>query len=119
MDDRIGVLGSRPSGESGRLLLTLSDGSAELVEPGLSDDELRDRYGLDRIVHMPDLPFCAGTFLDGPLAGTTGYAVNRLGHRTEFMWPPRPGGRRGTYEVVELADGDRPAALRFIGYIGE
>lgn len=66
---------------------------------------------------MEDLDFCPGLHLDGPLSGTTGYAINRIGARVTFFLPPTPGGPRGVYEVVQLADGERPAGLRFIGYI--
>jgi hypothetical protein len=51
-----------------------------------------------------------------PLAGQSGYAVNRLGYRVSFAPPPRPGGPTGEYEVNRMAEGERPADLRFVGY---
>lgn len=113
MTDRVGVLSSRPTVD-GRSLLMLWDGRAELVEPGLADDELAIRFALDRIVHAPEIDFCAALHLDGPLAGTLGYAVNRMGFRTGFALAPRPGGLTGTYEVVKLSQDGQPAGLRFI-----
>jgi len=71
MTDRVGVLSSRPTVD-GRSLLMLWDGRAELVEPGLADDELAIRFALDRIVHAPEIDFCAALHLYGPLAGTLG-----------------------------------------------
>ena len=114
MVDRVGVIGSRAVDESGRFLVLFPDGSAELVEAGLGDAELMVRFNLDRIVRAPRVDFCAATYLDGPLAGSAGYAVNRLGYRAGFASPARPGGLAGEYEVVKLSEGGRPAELRFV-----
>jgi hypothetical protein len=111
VDERLGVVGRRPAATDGRVLLTISDGTWELVDPDLSDDELKGRYGLDRIEHFGPTNFCKAVHLDGPLAGQTGYATNRLGARVGF----RQGDVTGTYEVVELAEDDRAAGLRFVG----
>jgi hypothetical protein len=119
MGERVGVLSRWPSAGGDRLLLTLPDGSCQLVEPELTDDDLAARYRLDRVVRLQGLDICAATHVDGPLAGMAGYATNRIGYRVEFALPPRPGGARGMYEVVKLADGEQPAELRFVGYIVE
>ena len=113
MTDRVGVLSWRPTAD-GRFLLALWDGRAELVEPGLADDELAVRFALDRIVHAPEIDFCAAIHLDGPLAGTLGSAVNRMGFQVGFALAPRPGGLTGTYEVVKLSQDGQLAELRFI-----
>lgn len=44
------------------------------------------RFDVDRIVHLPDIDFCAAIHLDGPLAGTLGYAVNRMGFQVGLRW---------------------------------
>jgi hypothetical protein len=104
--ERIGVIGARPASADGRRLLTMSDGTSELVDPQLTLEQLADRYRLDRVATAPAIHFCAAVYLDGPLAGQTGYTVNELGHRTQFALPPRrtyrhlrgnpPGGRKPT-----------------------
>ncbi len=117
MADGVGELSRWPQDGSDRFLLTLPDGTCELVGGELSDEDVAARFGLDRVVHMPDLDICPASHLDGPLAGTHGYARDILGYRMEFALPPRPGGPRGVYEVVTLATDDRPAGLRFVGYL--
>jgi hypothetical protein len=114
---RIGVVSTRPADGKGRLLLTMSDGTSELVEPDITHEQLADRYRLDRVVTAPAIDFCEAVYLDGPLAGQTGYAINEVGHRSRFALPPRPGGPAGVYEVTGLAAGDQPAEMRFIGFI--
>ncbi|MFC1431380.1 hypothetical protein ACEZDB_12065 [Streptacidiphilus sp. N1-3] len=99
----------------GRHLLILPGDATELVDPGLDPEELAGLYGLDEVVRAPKVNICAATYLDGPLADTAaGYATNEIGSRVGFALPPRPGGQSGTYEVVRLAEGDRPAELRLV-----
>ncbi|WP_331722942.1 hypothetical protein [Nocardia sp. NBC_00511] len=66
------------------------------------------------VVQPPPIDSCDAVYLDGPLAGQRGYALNTLGTRIGFALPPRPGGPTGEYEVVALAHGDHPAQLRQI-----
>jgi hypothetical protein len=113
--ERTGVIGARPASADGRRLLTMSDGTSELVDPQLTHEQLADRYRLDRVVTAPAIHFCAAVYLDGPLAGQTGYTVNELGHRTQVALPPRPGGPTGIYEVTRLATGNQPAEMTYIG----
>jgi hypothetical protein len=114
MVDRVGVISGRAVDQAGRFRLILPDGTIELIEPGLDDAEVLSRFDLDRVVHARHIDWCTVTHLDGPLAGTSGYAVNRLGHRVGFALPPRPGGLIGEYEVVKVSKGGRPAELRFV-----
>jgi hypothetical protein len=114
MADRVGIISSRAADEADRFRVLLPDGAVELVEAGLDDAVIMARFDLDRVVHAPHVDFCEATHLDGPLAGSSGYAVNRVGHRVGFALPPRPGGLTGEYEVVKLSEGGRPAELRFV-----
>ncbi|MEV6071938.1 hypothetical protein AB0L82_35820 [Nocardia sp. NPDC052001] len=62
----------------------------------------------------PRIDTVDAVYLDGPLAGQRGYALNTLGQRVGFALPPRPGGPTGEYEVITLAHQGRPASLRLI-----
>ncbi|MFD0526316.1 hypothetical protein ACFQ1I_02105 [Kitasatospora arboriphila] len=116
MTDRVGFLSGGPVGPDGRHLLILPGDATELVDPGLTVEDLADRHGLDSVVRVPRIEFCTAIHLDGPLASTISrYAVNQLGSRCDHALPPRPGGPSVTYEVVGLAEGDRPAELRHVG----
>jgi hypothetical protein len=68
---------------------------------------------------MPAIEFCLALYVDGPLAGRSGYAVNRLCYRVTFALPPRASGPIGEYRVIRRAEGDRPAGRRFVGYTAE
>ena len=108
----MGVLASRPAAD-GRLPLILPDGSVQLVESAAADGELKARFGLDEVVHAPWAEFASAVCLDGPLAGTSSYVVNRLGSR--IRCPMREGpGQSATYEVVKLSENGIPAELRFV-----
>ncbi|MGN9844344.1 hypothetical protein ACTMTI_40090 [Nonomuraea sp. H19] len=106
----------------GRRLLSISDGTIERIDPDLTDEEIKNRFGLDRLTHMPKIDFCAGLLLDGPLEGTLSYAINELGHRgTHYLprtptdAPPRtPPGAGLVYQVVKLGANGRPAELRHV-----
>ncbi|MFC4906926.1 hypothetical protein [Actinomadura gamaensis] len=99
----------------GSHLLVFPDGEHELVDPHLSEEQLAARYGLSKVVRMPEIELCTAIRLDGPLAGTTThYAINQLGSQSGFALPPRRGGSTGTYELIKLASGDQPGELRFV-----
>ncbi|MGX1778357.1 hypothetical protein ACWIGW_40060 [Nocardia brasiliensis] len=102
-----------PVDDQGRVRLLISEGAneaVELIEPGLTDEELKARFRLDRLVRLDKIDFCRAIHLDGPLTGTSGYAINTLGYRSGF----RKGPHTGTYEVVELSSNGRPAELRLV-----
>jgi hypothetical protein len=115
MSRRVGVLSARPRSD-GRSLLILWDGRTQLLDPGLPDEAITADFALDQLVHAPDVDFVPAIHLDGPLAGTTGYAINRLGYQADFALPPRPGGPTGTYELVKLSEHDEPAELRLLDF---
>lgn len=108
----VGVLASCPAAD-GRLPLILPDGSVQLVEPRAADEELKARFGLDEVVHAPRIEFAAAVCLDGPLAGTSSYVVNRIGSRIRCSTREGPG-PSATYEVVKLSGNGVPAELRFV-----
>ncbi|RSN15385.1 hypothetical protein DMB42_00505 [Nonomuraea sp. WAC 01424] len=114
MEERVGVVSAGPVGDqAGKRWLCISDGSGERIDASLTDDQIRVRFNLDRVTQAPKIDFCEGLLLDGPLAGTTAYAVNELGFLVQLTLPPRrPGGPVVTYEVVTLSTDDRPAELR-------
>ncbi|MFI9400705.1 hypothetical protein [Nocardia sp. NPDC052316] len=76
----------------------------------LCDDRSMTERFLDRLHRHDKLDWCRATHLDGPLAGRSGYAINRLGYRSGF----RKGPHVGTYEVVELSSDGQPAKLRLV-----
>jgi hypothetical protein len=100
---RTGVVRARRTPDGQRILI-LPDGGTARIDPGMTPDEIADRYRLDRVVVAPAVEWCTAVHLDGPLEGRHTYAVNRLGYRGE-----------SGYEVTRLADGDRPAGLTFDG----
>ncbi|MFE1596793.1 hypothetical protein [Nocardia sp. NPDC058705] len=121
MADRIGVVSALPPDNEGRRLLLLDDGRSRRIEPGLTDDEIKTRFDLDLVIHAPRIPFCAGLLLDGPLAGTRNYTVNKLGNRAIYYLPPppaddipRPRQPGLVYEVVMLGVDGKPAELRYV-----
>ncbi|MFB7126409.1 hypothetical protein [Kitasatospora sp. NPDC056273] len=115
MSSRLGTLSAGPMSSDGRHLMILPGDATELVDPSLTPEDLAERYGLDEVVRAPKINFCSAVYLDGPLAGsTTRYAINQIGSRIDCALSPRPGGPRGTYKLVKLAEGDRPAELRLV-----
>ena len=116
MPSRVGVLSGSPVSADSRHLLVLPGDATKLVDPGLAPQELAELYGVDEVVRAPKVNICAAIYLDGPLANTdAGYATNEIGSRVGVALPPRPGGQSGSYEVVMLAECDRPAELRLAG----
>ncbi|HEX6872017.1 MAG TPA: hypothetical protein VF163_13030 [Micromonosporaceae bacterium] len=101
------------------VLLFLPDDRVVLVDPDLTDEQLAERFGLAYVIRPPALEFCSAAYVDGPLEGELGYAMNELGSHVAFALPYGLDSRRGSYEVVRLADGQRPAELRFSGYADE
>jgi hypothetical protein len=83
--DRVGVV-SAVADAHGRRLLSISDGTIERIDPDLTDEEIKNRFGLDRLTHMPKIDFCAGLLLDGPLEGTLSYAINEAGPRGQLAY---------------------------------
>jgi hypothetical protein len=118
---RVGVV-SAVLDAHGRCLLTMSDGAVERIDPALTDEEIKNRFELNRLTRMPKIDFCAGLLLDGPLEGTLSYAINELGHRSTHYLPrtpsdasPRtPPGSGLVYEVVKLSSTGQPAELRYV-----
>jgi hypothetical protein len=111
--DRVGVVGGRRLAK-GTLRLILPDGQGRIVAADATDEELKSRYKLDRIVRMPLIDYSASINLDGPMAGDTSTVINQVGHRINFAMPTETGPTTATYEVVKLGQDGRPAELRHV-----
>lgn len=106
MSHRVGVVvqGSA-AGQCARLILP--DGDIELVESDLTDPDIAARFGLDEVRHAEPADWCRGICRDGPVAGKTVYAMNRIGSKVRIPLPPRLGNGSAEYEVTRIGtDGD-------------
>lgn len=108
----MGVITTQPDA-AGLVALTLWDGRRTKVQPSLSDDDIRGRCELDRLVRAHPIEIYSTVHLDGPLAATTGYtARDTIGYRMDVALPPRPGGAIVSYEIVQLSGYGEPAHAR-------
>lgn len=109
------MLGRRPYGKIGKLLLTMWNDEFAFVEPGTSFAEIAAEYDLDRVELGPDIRACRAIHLDGPLKGETyPYAPVKIGGRISITRRTPSGEVQMTYELVELPSGDEPGKLRLV-----
>jgi hypothetical protein len=87
----------------------------EPITDDLTDEMIVARFDLDVVRHAESIDWCSAVCLDGPMAGKTVYAVNRIGSRVTAHPSPGPAGAAIEYEVVKMASGQSPAELRVVG----
>lgn len=102
---------------SGRRMMILPNDKVVYVPTESTDEQLRERFGVEKIVHAPKVVVWPGIYVDGPLAGRHAYVdVNEVGARSRFWLSEAEGRRSGWYKVTRIAENGRPAELRFLGF---